>query len=457
MSNDASHRPKRGRRPTGSIEWADEAKTIPAGVRITKASGKRRFIRFDPGTTREEALALAPVLAARARHAVDSETGETVSEYACRWLLERERLGIGTVGHDRGRLGKHVLPIVGHLDVHTFGREDVERVVEDLDRKISLDEDHEEHLGWKTASNVWVLVSRMCKDMVDAKRRDLRVRDDYPAARVRPPERGEAPSKQYLYPSEFLRLVSCEGIKIAFRTLYAVAVYTYARSNELAALTWDDVDLEHGVIHITKSIDRETREVKGTKTGTTRRIPIEPALAPVLVRLRAESVQARGKRAKYVLWMPDHEDRAILLRQHLQTAQVTRAELFESDAHRKHVTFHDLRATGITWSAVRGDDPLRIKQRAGHKAFSTTEGYVREAENLREGFGEPFPTLPAELTAISASISAFGVARPTAQPNFPESKWSNGGSNPGPPHCERGALPAELLPQSTVGGLLLMG
>ena len=145
--------------------------------------------------------------------------------------------------------------------------------------------------------------------------------------------------------------------------------------------------------------------------------------------------------------MPDHEDRAILLRQHLQTAQVTRAELFESDARRKHVTFHDLRATGITWSAVRGDDPLRIKQRAGHKAFSTTEVYIREAENLREGFGEPFPTLPVELTAISASISAFGVARPTAQPNFPGSEWSNGGSNPGPPHCERGALPAELLPQ----------
>ena len=189
----------------------------------------------------------------------------------------------------------------GARDSADEGSLDVQRVVEDLDRKISLDEDHEEHLGWKTASNVWVL--------------------------------------------------------------------------------------------------------------------------------RAESVQARGKRAKHVLWMPDHEDRAILLLQHLQTAQVTRAELFESDAHRKHVTFHDLRATGITWSAARGDDPLRIKQRAGHKAFSTTEVYIREAENLREGFGEPFPTLPAELTAMSASISAFGVARPTAQSNFPGSGWSNGGSN----------------------------
>ncbi|MGA7120867.1 MAG: hypothetical protein WBY94_12260, partial [Polyangiaceae bacterium] len=84
-------------------------------------------------------------------------------------------------------------------------------------------------------------------------------------------------------------------------------------------------------VHPTRSGDDAGGSArKGTKTGTTRRIPIEPALAPVLARLRAEGVQARGKRAKHVLWMPDHEDRAILLRQHLQTAQVTRAELFES-------------------------------------------------------------------------------------------------------------------------------
>jgi hypothetical protein len=96
--------------------------------------------------------------------------------------------------------------------------------------------------------------------------------------------------------------------------------------------------------------------------------------------------------------MPDHEDRAIRLRQHIELAGVKRAELFTSDAQRKHITFHDLRATGITWAAVRGDDPLRIKQRAGHLGFSTTEIYIREAENLHEGFGEVFPALPLELT-----------------------------------------------------------
>jgi hypothetical protein len=77
---------------------------------------------------------------------------------------------------------------------------------------------------------------------------------------------------------------------------------------------------------------------------------------------------------------------------------VKRAELFRSDAQHKQITFHDLRATGITWAAVRGDDPLRIKQRAGHLGFSTTEIYIREAENLREGFGAVFPALTPLLT-----------------------------------------------------------
>ena len=38
--------------------------------------------------------------------------------------------------------------------------------------------------------------------------------------------------------------------------------------------------------------------------------------------------------------------------------------------------------------------PLEITRRAGHASFSTTEGYIREAENLRDGFGEVFGPPP---------------------------------------------------------------
>jgi hypothetical protein len=78
--------------------------------------------------------------------------------------------------------------------------------------------------------------------------------------------------------------------------------------------------------------------------------------------------------------------------------------------------------TGITWMALRGDDPLKIKQRAGHASFQTTEIYIREAEAVREGFGAVFPALPKPLISVTArdeSSRAEAATSPTvAKPLF---------------------------------------
>ena len=51
--------PKGGRPQRGSIVWAAlETKTKPIGVRVTKTNGKRKLVRFDPGTTADDARAL---------------------------------------------------------------------------------------------------------------------------------------------------------------------------------------------------------------------------------------------------------------------------------------------------------------------------------------------------------------------------------------------------------------
>ena len=159
-------------------------------------------------------------------------------------------------------------------------------------------------------------------------------------------------------------------------------------TGELAALEWGDVDLEHGTIHVHRSLDTKRGQgLKSTKSAVARRVPIEQALLPLLQSMKES---AKGER---VIELPKaHLARP--LRVYLKSAGIKRGELFVTDGTRKAVTFHDLRATGITWCAVRGDDALKIKQRAGHASFSTTEGYIREAENLREGFGEVFPPLP---------------------------------------------------------------
>lgn len=65
------------------------------------------------------------------------------------------------------------------------------------------------------------------------------------------------------------------------------------------------------------------------------------------------------------------------------------------------MTFHDLRATGITWAAIRGDDALKIMARSGHTEYGTMMIYVREAEVIRENFGDVFPELPEALVGIA--------------------------------------------------------
>ena len=154
-----------------------------------------------------------------------------------------------------------------------------------------------------------------------------------------------------------------------------------------------DVDLVHGVLDVHKAIDGKTGKVHAPKTPAgARLVPIEPALRPLLEQLVTEAGGGR-----LLAWVPAQREAAKMLRRALQEAGVRREALFADDAHRAPVTFHDLRATGITWCAVRGDEVLRLQQRAGHEDVATTQGYVREAENLRAHYGAVFAPLPPVL------------------------------------------------------------
>ncbi len=313
-----------------------------------------------------------------------SEAVETVGDYAARWLDDREGR-VNSIRDDRARLRLHALPILGALDVGRFTRDDVERLRDDLDTKIVNGD-----LAWKTAASVWTLVTSMCADMVNAKKREFRVREDTPCREVKPPERGARKAKQYLYPSEFLQFVSCERIPLRWRRAVALAIYTYTRDAELRVLRWSDID--HGIVDITRAFNRrKPGEVKGTKSDAPRRFAVEPNLLPMLEAMRPTDG------AGLVIELPSERAMARNLRRWLWKAGVRRPALHERSATSLHLTWHDLRATGATWMAVRGDDAHKIMQRCGHKSFTTTMLYVREGEAIREGFGEPFPALPSCL------------------------------------------------------------
>src|ERR1700722_17235292 len=81
--------------------------------------------------------------------------GETFEAWAERWCKAREARGLTSVDDDRGRLRKWVLPLWGATPIAALTREDVEALVEDLDAHVRA-----QHLSWRTAQNVWGLVTK---------------------------------------------------------------------------------------------------------------------------------------------------------------------------------------------------------------------------------------------------------------------------------------------------------
>ncbi len=359
---------------------------------------------------------------------------ETVRDGCTRWVADRDARGIVSVRTDRARLRTHVFPRIGSRPVAKVTREELEDLVTHLDRRVRAGQ-----LSWRTALSIWALVSKLFSDACRSKDRSLRARPDNPAAEVRAPDRGPRKAKVYLYPSEFLALVRCPQVPLATRRLYAVAIYTFARAGELEVLCWSDLDLDHGTAHLHVAMDRDRKRVKPTKSSMARRIALEPTLLPLLRAMRAED----AGEGRLFPRMPREASLAVALRKHLRVAGVQREDLFVNDATRKNMTFHDLRASGITWAAVRGDDLSKIQRRAGHSAPSTTDLYIREAETARVGFGEVFPPLPETLLRLPVATAEV----PDDDPGTPDvdSGPSREGGSDAPGANRSGNRSAEMV------------
>lgn len=334
------------RERTGAPRWSEKRECwqaripMPDGRRmpvdLVDKDGKSLIAKTDTTTARQ----VAKVIAEKAKREgiVPTACGETANEWFARFLAARTARGLTSVSDDKSRYENHVAPKLGTFAVRDITRSHIEALVEDLDAKVQS-----ERLSWKTASHTWGLVTRMFKEMVNAKRRDLRVRDDNPALGVQGPDRGDAKAKVYLWPSEFEKLLASADVPLVWKRFFTLTTYLYARAGEVNALTWNDVDLEHGVVHLHASVSRRTGEVGSTKTGITRRVPIEATLLPLLLAMHVES-DGKGRVSPV---SPTDKKLSRQLQRCLRLAEVDRADLFIDDATRKSMTAHDLRGKSV--------------------------------------------------------------------------------------------------------------
>lgn len=178
------------------------------------------------------------------------------------WIASRKARGLSSTADNEGHFRLHIRPALGGKHVRDWTSDDLRAVVAALDAKIAAGE-----ISPKSASNIYGTATKMVSDACKSKVAALRVRSDNPAKDVTGPDAGEERAKQFLYPSEFLRLVSCEGVPLRWRRAIALAVYLFPRAGELRALKWDAVDLEHDTVHVHESFERRSRLVTSTKSG----------------------------------------------------------------------------------------------------------------------------------------------------------------------------------------------
>jgi hypothetical protein len=115
-----------------------------------------------------------------------------------------------------------------------------------------------------------------------------------------------------------------------------------------------------------------------------------PTMGQNVIELIEAMKAARGDSDPLVAETPSERDgpRAAAL---APQGGVDRHELHHRPPNRPDSTTCGLRVACV---AVRSDDPPKIQRRAGHQHFETTQRYIRMAEALSEGFGEPFPSAP---------------------------------------------------------------
>lgn len=315
--------------------------------------------------------------------------GELVRDWYDRWLAARDENGHST-REARSHLKTHILEEIGDVAMRDLKPSDLERVVRRLDRLVN-----EGELRWKSALNIWGTVTVACDDATRGKVAELRCFEEDPSKKVRGPDRGVETEKVHLFPGELLQLMKCRGVPQLRRRAYTIGVYLYLRPAELEALTWEDIDLPRGQVTIQRSIDRESGEVGSPKAGKARAThDLEPTIIPLL-----RAMHRKGATGPVVGRLGDERELAQQLRRDLLDAGVARTELHfaTDDPPREWMRMHDLRTTGVTWMAVRGDEPMMIMARAGHADLKTTLGYVSRSALVRRGYGAVFPAIPAEL------------------------------------------------------------
>ncbi len=176
-----------------------------------------------------------------------------------------------------------------------------------------------------------------------------------------------------------------------WRHVWALALLTGMRNGELYALQWSDVDFERKLMTVSRSFNCRIKEVKSTKAGYWRDVPISNDCHRLLMELRTLTGKSPHVLPRLYRW--DHGIQAAELR------------TFCMENGLPSVRFHTLRACFGTQLLRQGISSVVVMKVAGWKDLKTMQRYIRLAGIEVAGATDQLSVLPPE--EIAANVVAF--------------------------------------------------
>jgi integrase len=322
--------------------------------------GRRRKTLY--GRTREEVH--EKLLAAqneKRQGKLRSGPKQTVRDYLNYWLEEihRPKIKISTYALYRLNLDNHLIPALGHIQLHKLTTDQVQSFCAEKLRN-----------GYKpgTVRLMYSILHAELKDAVRKKRLSLNVCDAVDLPRMIQHEIQPLTMEQ----AHILLAAARQG---RLECLLTVALVTGMRLGELLALRWSEVDMTRGILQVRRTVNR----IKGfgitesePKTESSKRsIVLPPFVIDTLVQHRASHNDARIKAGfkwqELGLVFPNTQGgymrRPKLHRMYKKLLKV---------AGLPDIRFHDLRHSAATIFLSMGVHPKIVQEVLGHSDITLT-------------------------------------------------------------------------------------
>ena len=265
-----------------------------------------------------------------------------------------------TYSRYQGLITMHIVPTLGERNISELGRREIQEFL--TQQKKDGNMRNGEKLS-ATSTNMMLSVLNLAFEYAC----DMEYIEENPCVRVR---RTKAETKKIeAFTVEEQRAIEREVVSSDDRRLHGIllCLYTGLRIGELLGLTWNDINLDRGVIKITKTVYREKDEsgswqlcVDTPKTKASDRVIPLPEYITNMLRKDYENAKT-----PYVVENKKGERMSIRSYQYIFEKLTERAEV-------RKLNFHALRHTFATRAIECGMDIKTVADIMGHQNASIT-------------------------------------------------------------------------------------